>query len=70
MSTFKTDFQILKGQQVTIDDGALTVDLSDDATIQNSRWAAFITVQRVGEATPMTKITVVQNWIREFEDRE
>ena len=35
MSTFKTDFQILKGQQVTIDDGALTVDLSDDATIQN-----------------------------------
>ena len=36
MRTFKTDYQIPKGQQVTIDDGALTVDLSDDATIQNS----------------------------------
>ena len=54
MNTFKTDYQIPKGQQVTIDDEALTVDLSDDRTIQNSRWAAFITVQRVGEASPMT----------------
>jgi hypothetical protein len=52
MSTFKTDYQIPNRQRVTIDDEALTVDLSDDRTIQNSRWAGFITVQRVGEATP------------------
>jgi len=44
--------------------------LSNDWTIQNSRWAGFITVQQVDEATPMTTITVVQNRIREFEDRE
>ncbi len=70
MSTFKTDYQIPKRQRVTIDDEGLTVDLSDDRTIQNYRWAGFVTVQRVGEATPMTTITVVQNRIREFEDRE
>ena len=64
MSTFKTDYQIPNRQRVTIDDERLTVDLS------NSRWAGFITVQQVDEATPMTTITVVQNRIREFEDRE
>ncbi len=70
MSTFKTDYQIPNRQRVTIDDERLTVDLSNDWTIQNSRWAGFITVQLVDEATPMTTITVVQNRIREFEDRE
>ena len=33
MSTFTTDHQIPRGQQVTIDDEALTVDLNDGRTI-------------------------------------
>ena len=33
MSTFTTDYQMPRGQQVTIDDEALTVDLNDGRTI-------------------------------------